>query len=229
MDSPGLILSSVIYDYAETYYPHVGTANSIPAIYHPSTAATHFAITSTYSALSDAVTNPSSRIAHAATPAILSGAASPISTLVAESPSSESPDSSPDTGKLIPTPRRNTTVRPDTPHPAPRANRWKCPYCPYVQRSKRTPDLKRHIDTHTGSTADWVCCGVPLIDAGEHGVPVETQREAPFEYAGMFMVGGCRKTFSRKDALARHLRTFEGVCFGDVSALYMPGNRGGAR
>ncbi|KAI0675782.1 hypothetical protein C8Q78DRAFT_963049, partial [Trametes maxima] len=115
--------------------------------------------------------------------------------------------------------------------PAPSADRWKCPYCPYVQHNHRSPDLKRHIATHTRPTEDalWVCCGVPLIDAREAGVPVEMTKEELFEYEGMFMVGGCRKVFSRRDALSRHLRKYAGECFGDAFAPYLPGNKVGAR
>ena len=104
---------------------------------------------------------------------------------------------------------------------------WKCPHCPFVQRSKRSPDLKRHIATHT-RPADaelWVCCGVPVCDAAEHGVPAEYLRTAtPFEYKGMLMVGGCKKTFSRRDALQRHLKREKGWCYGDALAVYLPGN-----
>ncbi|KAI0372628.1 hypothetical protein BV20DRAFT_990806 [Pilatotrama ljubarskyi] len=132
--------------------------------------------------------------------------------------------------ELVNSSRRNTAVTPST-RPTPRANRWKCPYCSYVQRNKRSPDLKRHVQTHTRPTNEplWVCCGVPLIDASEHGVPANLLLEPPFEYEGMFMVGGCRKVFSRKDALTRHLRKYAGECFGDSLAPYLPGNRMGAR
>ncbi|KAI0642223.1 hypothetical protein C8Q79DRAFT_929224 [Trametes meyenii] len=131
---------------------------------------------------------------------------------------------------LVNSTRRNTAVSPAT-TPIQRADRWKCPYCPYVQQSHRSPDLKRHIATHTRSTEEalWVCCGVPLIDAREAGVPEAMAKEEPFEYEGMFMVGGCRKVFSRRDALSRHLRKYAGECFGDAFASYLPGNKVGAR
>ncbi|KAI0349568.1 hypothetical protein OH77DRAFT_1525577 [Trametes cingulata] len=146
--------------------------------------------------------------------------------------SAASSSRNPPSKKLIASSRRNTAVTPST-RATPRTNRWKCPYCPYVQRNKRSPDLKRHVGTHTRPTDDaealWVCCGVPLIDATEHGVPEKLLLEEPFEYEGMFMVGGCRKTFSRRDALTRHLRKYAGECFGDALAPYLPGNRIGAR
>ncbi|KAI0717029.1 hypothetical protein C8Q76DRAFT_590800, partial [Earliella scabrosa] len=97
-------------------------------------------------------------------------------------------------------------------------NQWKCPHCPYIQHNRRVPDLKRHIATHTRASNEvlWVCCGVPVVEAHKRGVPEEVVREEPaFEFAGRLMVGGCRKTFSRRDALTRHLRREQGRCYGD--------------
>ncbi|KAI0372867.1 hypothetical protein BV20DRAFT_1050297 [Pilatotrama ljubarskyi] len=138
--------------------------------------------------------------------------------------------------ELVHCPRRNAVVSPATstsPLGWLPTNPWKCPYCSYVQRKKRSPDLKRHIATHTRPTntdeALWVCCGVPLIDAQECRVPTAVLLEEPFLYEGLYMVGGCRKVFSRKDALRRHLRTHAGICFGDALAPYLPGNKVGAR
>ncbi|KAI9066069.1 hypothetical protein FKP32DRAFT_1546784, partial [Trametes sanguinea] len=96
---------------------------------------------------------------------------------------------------------------------------WKCPYCPWVQKSKRSPDLKRHIKTHLRpehvDEPEWICCGVPLVDAHEKDLPESITSEQPFVYAGETMVGGCRKVFSRRDALMRHLRLRKGACYGD--------------
>ncbi|KAI0760665.1 hypothetical protein C8Q74DRAFT_1451539 [Fomes fomentarius] len=95
-------------------------------------------------------------------------------------------------------------------------NIWKCPHCPHVQRNKRKPDLKRHIATHTGSEdTTFVCCGVPVLAADKYGVPDKVlDEQPPWEFEGMLMVGGCRKTFSRKDAYGRHLKAMRGKCFG---------------
>ncbi|KAI0362355.1 hypothetical protein OH77DRAFT_1388223 [Trametes cingulata] len=146
------------------------------------------------------------------------------------SPSS-SRQSSP--SELVPCPRRNAVVSPESSPSSSSTNPWKCPYCPYVQGKKRSPDLKRHIATHTRPTrtdkALWVCCGVPIIDAQECRLPTEVLLEEPFLYEGLYMVGGCRKVFSRRDALSRHLRTHAGTCFGDARAPYLPGNQVGAR
>ncbi|KAH9902581.1 hypothetical protein C8Q73DRAFT_670866 [Cubamyces lactineus] len=133
------------------------------------------------------------------------------------------------------TTRRNARVAARARHaPAPSsslsANRWKCPYCRYVQTNQRKPDLARHINTHTSTDEEWVCCGVPLGDAElTKDVPAEVLRKEPVFYNGLVMVGGCRKTFSRRDALKRHLRTREGVCYGNELAPYLVGNQIGAR
>ncbi|CDO77006.1 hypothetical protein BN946_scf184298.g33 [Trametes cinnabarina] len=144
-------------------------------------------------------------------------------------------DSSPPLIPRIAT-RRNAavpTAARHTPCPTPSANPWKCPYCPYVQKTRRTPDLKRHIETHTRSDsadeANWVCCGVPRGAASDLGVPQKAMTDEPFEYAGQDMVGGCRQVFSRRDALKRHLRKRKGVCFGSELAPYLRGNVVGAR
>ncbi|TBU37982.1 hypothetical protein BD309DRAFT_1084345 [Dichomitus squalens] len=145
---------------------------------------------------------------------------------------SPSPEPYPQTSsQLIASRRRNVpasalaAIPPSSFYPT---NPWQCPYCEYVQRNRRTPDLKRHIQTHTrgAAVAAWVCCGVPIEDALEAGVPAEVVRAAPiFDFEGVLMIGGCRKTFSRRDALTRHLRNEKGRCFGDSNAAYQPGNR----
>ncbi|KAI0773334.1 hypothetical protein BD413DRAFT_446116, partial [Trametes elegans] len=108
---------------------------------------------------------------------------------------------------------------------------WRCPHCAFVQRGRRTPDLKRHIRTHTRpSDPLWVCCGVPLAEAAARGVPPDVlRRQAPFEYEGVLFVGGCEREFSRRDALKRHLNKCRGECVGDACAPYLLGNKIGAR
>ncbi|KAL7279349.1 hypothetical protein ACG7TL_007190 [Trametes sanguinea] len=112
--------------------------------------------------------------------------------------------------------------------PAPSNDPWQCPYCPWIQKSKRSPDLKRHIKTHLRpehlDEPEWICCGVPLVDAHAKNLPTAVTLEEPFAYAGEAMVGGCRKVFSRRDALMRHLRLRKGVCYGDANAPYLRGN-----
>ncbi|EJF56879.1 hypothetical protein DICSQDRAFT_174466 [Dichomitus squalens LYAD-421 SS1] len=45
------------------------------------------------------------------------------------------------------------------------------------------------------------------------------------DFVGVPMIGGCMKTFSRKDALMRHLKAQKGKCFGDAWSMFQPGNR----
>ncbi|PIL23010.1 hypothetical protein GSI_14317 [Ganoderma sinense ZZ0214-1] len=137
-----------------------------------------------------------------------------------------SPEPSPRTSSTVfASQRRNAPARTAAPVSS---NTWQCPHCPYVQRNRRSPDLKRHIKTHTRETeiADWVCCGVPVLDAIVLGVPAATVREArAFDFDGTLMLGGCRKAFSRRDALKRHLQREKGKCFGDAQSLHQRGNR----
>ena len=102
-------------------------------------------------------------------------------------------------------------------------DRWKCPHCSYVQGRRRMVDLKRHIATHNkpSDVALWTCCGFPRERARGEGVPEDMMRAASAIHG---MVGGCWETFSRRDALQRHLRKQKGRCFGDAYGTWHPGN-----
>lgn len=128
--------------------------------------------------------------------------------------------------EVIFTPRRNTAVSPNARTALPK-NPMKCKYCSYVAPKGRRPDLARHVNTHMRSNNDesFKCCGVPLACAQAAGVPTERMKEKPLAYQKIEMVGGCRKAFSRRDALLRHLRDNKGVCFGDAHAPYLLGNQ----
>ncbi|TBU23884.1 hypothetical protein BD311DRAFT_730568 [Dichomitus squalens] len=138
------------------------------------------------------------------------------------------PETSP---RLVASTRRNAQVPSPNAHSSSsliRTDRWACPHCRYVQHNRRSPDLKRHIATHThgADVAMWVCCGVYALDALGQGVPVEVVRQGQImDFDGVPMIGGCMKTFSRKDALIRHLKAQKGKCFGDAWSMYQPGNR----
>ncbi|TBU21344.1 hypothetical protein BD311DRAFT_812396 [Dichomitus squalens] len=109
------------------------------------------------------------------------------------------------------------------PHHTAAINRWKCPHCSYVQGRRRMVDLKRHIATHNkpSDVALWTCCGYPRDVARQKGLPDDLMRGTPVIRD---MVGGCWETFSRRDALQRHLRKQKGRCFGDAYASWHPGN-----
>ncbi|KAH7911731.1 hypothetical protein BJ138DRAFT_1100840 [Hygrophoropsis aurantiaca] len=97
-----------------------------------------------------------------------------------------------------------------------KANPWACPHCSWVQRNHRTPDLKRHIRTHTRSQrpAQWVCCGVAEEVSNTYKLPEDAR---PYMFQNHLMIGGCGKEFSRRDALKRHLDNKHITCVGDLS------------
>ncbi|THH14001.1 hypothetical protein EW146_g6280 [Bondarzewia mesenterica] len=96
----------------------------------------------------------------------------------------------------------------------------KCPHCDWVQLNGRQPDLNRHVATHERdlSPPKWVCRGVPLEHAAAYDVSPDAE---PTSYGeqGKFFVGGCGKTFSRRDALKRHLDNENIECKGDLTAM----------
>ena len=115
-------------------------------------------------------------------------------------------------------PSRNVQAISGTVSTSQRNNPWACPHCKWVQRNHRTPDLKRHIRTHTRfeRPSQWVCCGVSLKDAGGHDLPEDA---TPYSWNGKMMIGGCGKEFSRRDALKRHLDNEHMTCIGDMNAF----------
>ncbi|KAG0704229.1 hypothetical protein DFH29DRAFT_385409 [Suillus ampliporus] len=115
-------------------------------------------------------------------------------------------------------PPRNTQAVPGTQSFANKSNPWACPYCTWVQRNHRTPDLKRHIRTHTRfeRPAQWVCCGIPIESATMYNIP---HGATPYIHNSKQMIGGCGKEFSRRDALKRHLGNDHISCVGDIDAF----------
>ncbi|CCL98762.1 uncharacterized protein FIBRA_00767 [Fibroporia radiculosa] len=81
------------------------------------------------------------------------------------------------------------------------------PGCAYVQRRRRLPDLRRHMETHRAGTsyARWVCCGVSLAEADRYGLRIDNYTSRSM-FRGEMRVGGCMRGFSRRDALVRHLK-----------------------
>ncbi len=88
-----------------------------------------------------------------------------------------------------------------------------CPFpgCMYEQHNGRMPDFRRHIKTHIRKDGEVRCKGVSWDDAlsfpqrYRNAVAHEKPYAIPNE-PGLW-VGGCLKTFSRADALKRHLNT----------------------
>lgn len=90
----------------------------------------------------------------------------------------------------------------------------RCPVddCSFTPASGKRDDLVRHIKTHCEDKGEeWVCCGVPLSSAPSRRVAGTCK---PFEYGGQMRVGGCLLSFSRKDALGRHVRDSKNCVWG---------------
>ncbi|KAJ7288167.1 hypothetical protein C8J57DRAFT_508526 [Mycena rebaudengoi] len=91
-----------------------------------------------------------------------------------------------------------------------------CPECGWKQENERMPDFKRHLKTHLRPNDEepekgWRCKGVLASDAAQYGVPSD---EETYIFLDRERVGGCMKTFSRRDALKRHLDNSNVTCIG---------------
>ncbi|KAL1950527.1 hypothetical protein VTO73DRAFT_5651 [Trametes versicolor] len=91
--------------------------------------------------------------------------------------------------------------------------RQQCPWC-NTPRPTLPTDWDRHLETHcravAGNSVRRWCVGVPFTQAFDYGVAPD----APgMDVNGVRMVGGCGKTFARRDALLRHLQNSR-VCVG---------------
>jgi uncharacterized C2H2 Zn-finger protein len=80
---------------------------------------------------------------------------------------------------------------------------FKCPICDQKPTKGRDQEVKRHIKAHfsEGMKNKPMCLGVRLEDAEEYGADTEIVQE----HDGEMWVGGCGKTFSRRDAYLRHV------------------------
>ncbi|KAF5367768.1 hypothetical protein D9758_009828 [Tetrapyrgos nigripes] len=86
-----------------------------------------------------------------------------------------------------------------------------CSECSWVQISRRMPDFQRHMNTHNRPDK-WCCKGVLVRDRDMYPhIPSDAKA---YEFGGQWRVGGCLKTFSRRDALTRHLYNVNVGCFG---------------
>lgn len=96
-----------------------------------------------------------------------------------------------------------------------------CPVCGYEQKNRRKPDLDRHIQSHyrEAEPGRWQCLGLPVDE-----VTAMTMVN-PWCFEGQWYAGGCRKTFSRSDALKRHIKNEKLPCCAAVDAPYNIGNR----
>jgi hypothetical protein len=108
---------------------------------------------------------------------------------------------------------------------------FQCPVvgCDYVQKNQRIPDLKRHVVTHDRwmEPGKWTCCGVGMERAYLYGKGIEegmTDEECikagAYMFNGRLMIGGCMKTFARRDALKRHVDNPNISCVGHMDTYY---------
>ncbi|KAF5315319.1 hypothetical protein D9619_006993 [Psilocybe cf. subviscida] len=90
---------------------------------------------------------------------------------------------------------------------------WKCPLCDWEQGNHRMPDFKRHIKTHlrldTETGHGHFCEGVPVEKANLYNIPEDAEA---YEFNGRMMIGGCMKSFSRRDARKRHFKKVNNTC-----------------
>ncbi|TFL01818.1 hypothetical protein BDV98DRAFT_471065, partial [Pterulicium gracile] len=96
-----------------------------------------------------------------------------------------------------------------------------CPYCSWIQKNRRAPDFKRHLKTHTRSAADrerkgYVCKGYEVGSEKGRGLMQGDGTDVVLVLGegGEERVGGCGKSFSRGDALKRHLDNPNIPCVG---------------
>ena len=106
---------------------------------------------------------------------------------------------------------------------------FRCPVpgCGYVQKNQRAPDLKRHIVTHGRwrEPEKWICCGVEMDKAHLYGKGVKQEmtdeeciKVGAYRFRDRLMIGGCMKTFARRDALKRHVDNPKIPCVGHMNS-----------
>lgn len=123
--------------------------------------------------------------------------------------------------RLPPPPRNRQTTSPvaiELAAELPKSN-FICPECGWKQMNQRIPDFKRHLRTHTrpsnqDKSKGWWCKGVRLEEAAACGLPKTAEG---YLFSGVWRVGGCQRTFARRDALKRHLDNSNVPCIGRTS------------
>ncbi|KAK0487400.1 hypothetical protein IW261DRAFT_1415099 [Armillaria novae-zelandiae] len=103
---------------------------------------------------------------------------------------------------------------------------WQCQACKWEQDNHRKPDFIRHLLTHqqpdrNDQSRGFWCKGLRLVDrevynklairVGREPIPEDAE---DIVYLFEKRVGGCMRTFSRRDALKRHIDNTNNNCCG---------------
>lgn len=82
----------------------------------------------------------------------------------------------------------------------------KCEECGYTQSKRRMGDFRRHLKKHdSGHQTRVICCGVPPTHSAVAGLRPGLHH-SPNWYGNRPFYGGCGRSYSRMDALQRHLK-----------------------
>jgi hypothetical protein len=88
-------------------------------------------------------------------------------------------------------------------------------------------ELKRHMKIHSRwkNPEKWTCCGVGMDRAHLYGQNIregmtdeECIEAGAYMFNGRLMIGGCMKTFCRRDALKRHVDNPKIPCVGHMDS-----------
>ncbi|KAI0712391.1 hypothetical protein C8Q76DRAFT_484707 [Earliella scabrosa] len=106
-----------------------------------------------------------------------------------------------------------------------------CRWCSHVQDNGRKLDLERHERTHFREPDLWICVGMPIDSAEATAWCANTKStDATLrDCHGRMFVGGCGRSYSRRDCYQSHLAKTKGKCIGDPYAAYHQGNARGTR
>ncbi|KAJ2913927.1 hypothetical protein MD484_g6481, partial [Candolleomyces efflorescens] len=108
---------------------------------------------------------------------------------------------------------------------------YTCPdtTCNFKMKSKpRMPDFRRHLRAHlreadSSVSRGHVCKGIlieefeALPEWKQEAIRSNDRGNTPYILAGETRIGGCRQSFSRGDALTRHIKSRTNACVGLVS------------
>ncbi|KAJ7135575.1 hypothetical protein C8R44DRAFT_582623, partial [Mycena epipterygia] len=77
-----------------------------------------------------------------------------------------------------------------------------CPICKKVFEISDKGLFELHLSIHCASGEAWSCCGVPAECARDYGIVHDLPS---YTFLGRERVGGCKKIFSCRRQLERHI------------------------